>query len=307
VRGERVDARTDVYSLGCMMFQALTGSVPFPSDNDLAKLYAHSTQPPPSARAMVPELSPELEAAIARAMAKDPDQRFPSAGDFGRAVVAAASGAQPPAAERSVASGAAAPATATAIPIQPPPPSGAPVSVVPPSYGGPTAVAAPKPRRRWPLFAGIAAALVAVAVVLVLVLGGGGGGDGGGKSDANALVPGGDKLVQQKTSKPNGKGIQYTVALSERAKADGDELPLTMSLFMSQSGAKRELVERRELPAPPYNWTTRSYISEFTVDPAPDSEAGSVDLSYYVKPGNRTNKTCYFSLSPGGISFDSCS
>ena len=131
--------------------------------------------------------------------------------------------------------------------------------------------------------------------------------DDSGKSDANALIPSGDKLVQQKTSKPNGKGIEYTVALSEPKKADGDQIPLTMSLFMAQGGGKRELVERRELPAPPYNWTTRSYISEFTVDPVPDTEGGSIDLSYYVMPGAATNKTCYFSLSPGGISLDSCS
>ena len=117
---------------------------------------------------------------------------------------------------------------------------------------------------------------------------------------------GGDKLVQQKTSKPNGKGIQYTAALSVPENADGDKVPLTMSLFMMQAGQERTLVERRELPSPPYDWTKRSYISEFTVDPVVDTEGGSIDLSWYVKPGDGTTKTCYFSLSPGGIIRSAC-
>ena len=66
-RGDRVDARADVYSLGCVLFQALTGTVPFPADNDLAKLYAHGIQPPPSAL----ERDPSSRAIRGRADAGD--------------------------------------------------------------------------------------------------------------------------------------------------------------------------------------------------------------------------------------------
>ena len=109
-RGDRVDARADVYSLGCVLFQALTGTVPFPADNDLAKLFAHGSQPPPSALERNPTLPVEFEDVLKRAMAKDPDERQASAGDLGRAAIAAASGTAATAPERTVATGAAAPA-----------------------------------------------------------------------------------------------------------------------------------------------------------------------------------------------------
>jgi hypothetical protein len=108
-RGGRVDARSDVYSLGCVLFEALTGTVPFPLDNDLAKLYAHDSKPPPSVRERAPEVPAGFEPVLVRAMAKAADDRYPSAGDLGRAALAAASGESLPAAERSIATGEAAP------------------------------------------------------------------------------------------------------------------------------------------------------------------------------------------------------
>jgi hypothetical protein len=88
-RSERVDARTDVYSLGCVLFHALTGTVPFPGDNSAAKIYAHVATPPPSVCARAPEVPAAFEPVLIRAMAKAPDERYPSAGDLGRAAVAA--------------------------------------------------------------------------------------------------------------------------------------------------------------------------------------------------------------------------
>jgi serine/threonine protein kinase len=80
-----VDARTDVYALGCVLFHAVTGRVPFPERESTSKMWAHLNEPPPGA-------GHELDPVIRRAMAKDPGDRFPSAGDLGRAAIAAARG-----------------------------------------------------------------------------------------------------------------------------------------------------------------------------------------------------------------------
>src|SRR5919198_156212 len=109
IRGERVDARADVYALGCVLYYALTGHVPYERDGDEARLWAHLSEDPPKPSEPVPRLPPELDDVIARALAKSPDDRFPSAGDLGRAAVAAVAGERPHEHERLVAVGAAAP------------------------------------------------------------------------------------------------------------------------------------------------------------------------------------------------------
>ncbi|MDA0174763.1 serine/threonine protein kinase, partial [Solirubrobacter taibaiensis] len=90
VRGEATDARTDIYALGCVLFQLLTGSVPFARSGDMAKMYAHITEPPPLVSDTRPEL-PEFDAIVERAMAKDPDDRHQSAGELAREAMAAIS------------------------------------------------------------------------------------------------------------------------------------------------------------------------------------------------------------------------
>ena len=88
IEGRRVDARTDVYALGCVLFHAVTGDVPFPERESSSKMWAHLNEPPPpSARG-----GRALDPVIRRAMAKDPGDRFPSAGDLGRAALAATRG-----------------------------------------------------------------------------------------------------------------------------------------------------------------------------------------------------------------------
>jgi serine/threonine protein kinase len=111
-RGERVDARTDVYALGCVLFHALTGTVPFPAANDLGKLFAHATQAPPTLSDRGIAAPKALEEVLTRAMAKEPDDRYHSAGDLGRAAVAASLGESVSRTDRSVAAGDAAPRSA---------------------------------------------------------------------------------------------------------------------------------------------------------------------------------------------------
>jgi YVTN family beta-propeller protein len=118
IQGKAVDARSDVYSLGCVLFETLTGRIPFERPDHVAKLYAHLNDPPPSLAEAAPDVPAAFTQVVERALAKDPKGRFPSAGDLGRAAVAAAGDEAVTEPERSVAKGeAAAPGTATATAI----------------------------------------------------------------------------------------------------------------------------------------------------------------------------------------------
>ncbi|HVF79069.1 MAG TPA: protein kinase [Solirubrobacteraceae bacterium] len=104
IRGERIDARTDVYALGCVLVHTLTGDAPYMRETDEATLWAHLNSPPPSE-----DVPPEFEGVIARALAKDPSDRYPSAGDLGRAALRAAGRSATAVPERNVGRGQAAP------------------------------------------------------------------------------------------------------------------------------------------------------------------------------------------------------
>src|ERR687894_749903 len=113
LQGGPVDARADVYALGCMLYQMLTGRVPYVRDTEPAKMFAHMSEPPPSLREVAPHVPVAFDEVVTRAMAKSPDDRYPSAGDLARAAKAAAVDRQlGESDERSVATGPAAPNTA---------------------------------------------------------------------------------------------------------------------------------------------------------------------------------------------------
>jgi serine/threonine protein kinase len=81
IGGKPVTARTDVYALGCVIYQALTGSVPFVRDDDAALLWAHLMETlPPVARSR-PDLPPGVQKVLAKATAKDPEDRYASCGE----------------------------------------------------------------------------------------------------------------------------------------------------------------------------------------------------------------------------------
>jgi serine/threonine protein kinase len=197
ISGGRVDARADVYALGCLLYKALTGEVPFPREAEAARLYAHLNDPPPAPSTLAAAVPMALDDVVARAMEKEPGDRYPSAGDLGRAAEAALAGTTVPIPERTVATGAAATVETQSPPPLPPtrasepvPPAREPTpsepTVVPP-VGPPTEetrVEAPASggqggSGRRPLLLGAGALALVAAVVVAIVLASGGGGSGG--------------------------------------------------------------------------------------------------------------------------------
>jgi serine/threonine protein kinase len=81
IKGDPVDHRADVYSLGCLLFESLTGHAPYPRDLEVGVLWAHVETPPPSLTQERPDLPPEVDDVVALAMAKDPAERTAVAGD----------------------------------------------------------------------------------------------------------------------------------------------------------------------------------------------------------------------------------
>lgn len=171
MRSDDLDARSDVYSLGVMVYEMLTGRVPFHSDTPLGYLRKHMLDEPPPLRAIAPGLGvpPAVESAVMKALAKNRNQRYAAALDFARAFAAAAQDA--PAAEFSP------PLPSTKIVLAPPPrknadaprpprPSGYPAAAPSLPSGVPEAPqfqTASKPSNRLKL---IAAALVTVLLMV---------------------------------------------------------------------------------------------------------------------------------------------
>ena len=323
-RGERVDAQSDVYALGCVLFHALTGTVPFPMDNELAKLYAHNATPPPSVLEHAADLPAELDAVCARAMAKAREQRYLSAGDLGRAALAAAAGTPTRQPERSVAIGAAAPQAeaegrtapspardaATQATRAPAPPPGTATSDAAPAAH----VAAPRRRRRRGIVAGIAvlaAAGVAAAIVAFTI-----GGEGGESGESTTTIISehpapalhlpkvrGLRIVEAQQGAAPG-GYQYRLVLSAvrppRGATVGTRVPYYLTLLVRRGSGRFVTVHRLKLP---YPFTASSTISQFDVG-ANDDGSGNAMLSWYVRQGDEESMTEYFTLTPNRINLN---
>jgi serine/threonine protein kinase len=155
ISGDAIDARVDVYAVGCLLYKLLTGEVPFPREGEAARLYAHLNDPPPAPSLLEPSLPMALDDVVIRAMSKAPEDRYPSAGDLGRAAQAALSGTAVSVPERTVATGAAATREAATVRL-------------------PEEPSRPRSGRRRLLLAGALLALAAMVVAAVALTSGGG-------------------------------------------------------------------------------------------------------------------------------------
>jgi serine/threonine protein kinase len=95
IRGQDVDARTDCYAFGCVLYECLTGDVPFIRDTDMAVLWAHLEQDPEPPSQRAPDLPKELDAVFAGALAKRKEDRFASCGELMKAVAEATNAERP--------------------------------------------------------------------------------------------------------------------------------------------------------------------------------------------------------------------
>ena len=161
-----------MYALGCVLVHALSGKAPYTRDSEEATLWAHLHAPPPARDDGVP---PAFEGVVARALAKDPAERYPSAGDLGRAALAAAGSVPVAGPERTVARGDAAPSD----PSRSLAASAETTRLTPEEATGGTAATAVAPaaltagrggRRRLLPVLGAIAVVVAAAVVGIIVL-----------------------------------------------------------------------------------------------------------------------------------------
>jgi serine/threonine protein kinase len=86
IQGQKIDPRTDIYSLGVTLFETLGGRPPFNADSAMTVMMMHMTDPVPDLRNLRADVPPGLAAVVNKAMAKDPDQRFQTAAEFAAAL-----------------------------------------------------------------------------------------------------------------------------------------------------------------------------------------------------------------------------
>src|SRR5262249_7398355 len=203
-----------------------TGQVPFPREGEAARLYAHLNDPPPAPSLYAPGTPMALDDVVVRAMSKQPGDRYPSAGDLGRAALAAVSGESISIPERTVATGAATIEPETVAPADPTtetepgatdvdferpidPPKSTAVNWGPPGEG-----AGGGARRAWAVAGGGLAVVAAVVLAIVLFSGGGGGGDATSGGDTTTAQTDGTGTTGSKAAKQEKKAQPQTLTTS---------------------------------------------------------------------------------------------
>ena len=193
-RGETPGPASDVYSLGCVLFEALTGQPPFDGDTAVAVAYRHVHDEAPSPRAIREEIPAGVEAVVLRCLAKEPSARFATGADLERELrgAVAAVGAAPPADATTVIQ----PVRDATMVMPPVAAAGVTEAVAAEAVGTDAALIDPTPLapvepvdRRWAIVAGLAAATVVFLVVLAIALAAGDSGSSGSTTDSTFRPP----------------------------------------------------------------------------------------------------------------------
>jgi hypothetical protein len=125
IEGKALSGATDVYSLACVLYQTLAGTPPFDRDTDVGMIYAHLVEPPPALTQQRPDLPAELDAVLAKALSKRPEDRYQSCREFVadvrgavglQAPASTGTGVNPRAAETRLAAASAPPTTEAPVP-----------------------------------------------------------------------------------------------------------------------------------------------------------------------------------------------
>lgn len=228
-----VDGRVDVYALACVLFECLTGRRPFPAAEPLAQVRAHLQDPPPRASALA-NLPPALDDVLLRGMAKDPAERFATAGQLiaaARQALAAPGWAAPPTPPAGALPAGALPAGTTQAAwstpgAHPSPRAGASVHTGPPH------------RAVW--ITAAAAVLVIAAVVTVVLLNRGGGGQAG--AGTTTTQP----TTSQPTTEPTTSSSEPTTATSTAAAPETALLAAIPTAYRGNASCRTGAEYRQE-------------------------------------------------------------
>jgi beta-lactam-binding protein with PASTA domain/tRNA A-37 threonylcarbamoyl transferase component Bud32 len=305
-RGERVDARSDLYSAGCLLYELLTGRPPFTGDSPVAIAYQHVREDPVPPSRIDPEIPGWADAIVLKAMAKDPADRYQSAGEMHQDIQRALSGMPVAAPTRTdLYQGTRRMGAGTM--------QAGPTSAIPAYRYGPEDQPPPSNRRRvWIWVAVVAAAL------LVLGLGGYAlnyAAGGGGKISVPSVVGLGRKAAEKKITQaklqpvvvlqassttPRGKVISTSPTFGTLVAANSQ-----VKLFVSSGPAKKpvpNVVGQQELTAENNLQNAGFKVAPPKTDPTSSKPQGTV-ISQSPAGGSsaRAGSTVSIVVSGGGV------